>query len=126
MGNQRVGKMRLHHNGGYGVFLIEGKAAGNDLVVEGWMDKSMEEGQVEDWKAVEGAAKIRISGVEDMYRHLNTRGLSDEELTWIPSVRDPPNRPDSETSDKHLVMLHGVNVSQDDSRAWASEIFKRM
>lgn len=104
-----------------GVFLIEGCAAGTNLVVEGWFGEG--NGAT---KIVEGAANVRISSVEDMYRHLNTRGLSDENVTWIPSVGDPTNRPDSETSSTNLVFLHGANVSQQDSRAWASEVFKRM
>lgn len=104
-----------------GVFLIEGSANGTDLVAEGWVGEG-----VNAQKAVEGAANIRISGVEDMYRHLNTRGLSDETVTWIPSVGDPVNRPDTETSSTNLVFLHGANVSQANSRAWASEVFKRM
>ena len=104
-----------------GVFLIEGSANGADLVVEGWI------GEDDDaQKAVDSAANIRISSVEDMYRHLNTRGLSDETVTWSPSVGDPVNRPDAETSSTNLVFLHGANVSQANSRAWASEVFKRM
>ena len=111
--------MRLSQN--CGVFLIEGSAAGADLVVEGWI------GEDDDaQKAVDSAANIRISSVEDMYRHLNTRGLSDETVTWSPSVGDPVNRPDAETSSTNLVFLHGANVSQANSRAWASEVFKRM
>ena len=111
--------MRLSQN--CGVFLIEGSAAGADLVVEGWI------GEDDDaQKAVDCAANIRISSVEEMYRHLNTRGLSGETVTWIPSASDPLNRPDLETSGTNLVFLHGANVSQANSRAWASEVFKRM
>ena len=104
-----------------GVFLIEGSANGTDIIVEGWVGEG-----VNVQKAVDSAANIRISSVEDMYRHLNTRGLSDETVTWIPSVGDPVNRPDTETSSTNLVFLHGANVSQANSRAWASEVFKRM
>ena len=111
--------MQLSQN--CGVFLIEGSAAGADLVVEGWI------GEDDDaQKAVDSAANIRISSVEEMYRHLNTRGLSGETVTWIPSAGDPLNRPDLETSGTNLVFLHGANVSQANSRAWASEVFKRM
>ena len=104
-----------------GVFLIEGSANGTDIIVEGWVGEG-----VNVQKAVDSAANIRISSVEDMYRHLNTRGLSDETVTWSPSVGDPVNRPDAETSSTNLVFLHGANVSQANSRAWASEVFKRM
>ena len=104
-----------------GVFLMEGSAGGTNLVVEGWIGEG---GNAQ--KVVDDAANIRISDIEDMYRHLNTRGLSDETVTWIPSVGDPTNRPDSETSNTNLVFLHGANVSQQNSRAWASEVFKRM
>ena len=71
-----------------GVFLIEGSANGTDIIVEGWVGEG-----VNVQKAVDSAANIRISSVEDMYRHLNTRGLSDETVTWSPSVGDPVNRP---------------------------------
>ena len=105
----------------YGVFLVEGCAAGTNLVVEGW---SQVGGSAQ--KTVECCANLRISGVEDMYRHLNTRDLSGEVVTWDASASSPANRPDSETSGTNLVFLHGANVSQANSRAWASEVFKRM
>ena len=103
-----------------GVFLIEGCAAGDNLVVEGWTAGN------EGRKIVSGEANISVSSVEDMYRHLNMRGLSGETVTWNPSVGDPMNRPDLETSDKHLVFLHGANVTQSRARGWSAEVFKRM
>ena len=103
-----------------GVFLIEGCAAGDNLVVEGWTAGN------EGRKIVSGEANISVSSVEDMYRHLNMRGLSGEMVTWNPSVGDPMNRPDLETSDKHLVFLHGANVTQSRARGWSAEVFKRM
>jgi len=103
-----------------GVFLIEGCASGDNLVVEGWTAGN------EGRKIVSGEANISVSSVEDMYRHLNMRGLSGETVTWNPSVGDPMNRPDLETSDKHLVFLHGANVTQSRARGWSAEVFKRM
>jgi len=34
--------------------------------------------------------------------------------------------PDNLTSDRHLVFVHGANVTQDGARGWAAEVFKRM
>ena len=103
-----------------GVFLVEGRAAGTNLTFEAWADGNP--GQT----VVSAAANLRISPVEDMYRHLNTRGLSGEAVTWEPSTCSPTNRPDAETSDRHLVFLHGANVAQERARGWCAEVFKRM
>ncbi len=102
-----------------GVFLVEGCAYGTDLVVEGWTAGGGR-------KVVSGEANVRISSVEDMYRHLNTRNLSGETLTWNPYVGEPTNSPDSETSCTNLVFLHGANVTQQRARGWSAEVFKRM
>ena len=69
---------------------------------------------------------MQLSSVEDMYRWINSRGLSDEAVTCPSRLGEPPNRPDDETSGRHLVFLHGVNVTQERARGWAAEVFKRM
>ena len=80
----------------------------------------------EDKKVVTGELPLHLSSVEAMYRWLNSRGLSGEGVDFPSRLGEPPNRPDSETSDRHLVFVHGANVTQDGARGWAAEIFKRM
>jgi len=77
-------------------------------------------------KVVTGELPLHLSSVEEMYRWLNSRGLSGEGVDFPSRLGEPPNRPDSEASDRHLVFVHGANVTQDGARGWASEIFKRM
>ena len=79
-----------------------------------------------DQKVVTGELPLHLSSVEEMYLWLNSRGLSGEGVDFPSRLGEPPNRPDSETSDRHLVFVHGANVTQDDARGWAAEIFKRM
>lgn len=79
-----------------------------------------------DQKVVTGELPLHLSSVEEMYLWLNSRGLSGEGVDFPSRLGEPPNRPDSETSDRHLVFVHGANVTQDGARGWASEIFKRM
>ena len=79
-----------------------------------------------DQKVVTGELPLHLSSVEEMYRWLNSRGLSGEGVDFPSRLGEPPNRPDSETADRHLVFVHGANVTQDGARGWASEIFKRM
>lgn len=77
-------------------------------------------------KVVTGELPLHLSSVEEMYRWLNSRGLSGEGVDFPSRLGEPPNRPDSETSNRHLVFVHGANVTQDGARGWAAEIFKRM
>ena len=102
----------MKNAGGKGVVMIEGRAVGKDLRLQGYIDESTTPG-------IEGTLDIEISSVEDMYRWYNSRGLSGESVLFPTRLFDPTNRPDSETSDRHLVFVHGANVSQDDARAWA-------
>jgi len=110
-------EMRL--SGGKGVIMVEGRARGSALSLQAFIDES-------PTSAFEGTLDIKISPVEDMYRWYNSRGLSGESVTFPTNLNNPTNRPDSETSDRHLVFVHGANVTQNDARAWASEVFKRM
>jgi predicted outer membrane repeat protein len=65
---------------------------------------------------------VSLSGVENMYRHINLRpsgGLDS-------STNEPPNYPDSLCNSKNLFFLHGFNADGDDARGWHAEIFKRL
>ena len=77
-------------------------------------------------KIAEGSLDMHISSVEKMYRHLNVRDFSLSAIDKASQLASPQNRPDNETSNKHLFFLHGATFSQDQARGWSSEIFKRM
>ena len=69
---------------------------------------------------------LRLSSVEEMYRWMDLRqalGATD----YIPSrLGIPSNLPDSECDGKNYVFVHGYNVSKEDARGWAAEMFKRL
>ena len=71
---------------------------------------------------------LSLSSVEKMYRWLDLRHVLGIALPdYIPSrLGSPANHPDSECDGKHYVFVHGYNVSKEDARGWASEIFKRI
>ena len=101
-----------------GVIFIEGRrATKNPLKLDIYLGEQ---------KVATGELPMELSSVEEMYRWLNSRGLSGEGVDFPSKLGAPPNRPDSETSDRHPVFVHGANVTQDGARGWASEIFKRM
>jgi hypothetical protein len=111
--------LQLARSGGdQGVFLVEGRATNTvPLWAEVWCGSKV---------VCSNRLETRISPVEDMYRWLNSRGLSGENVTWPTRLGEPANMPDNLTSDRHLVFVHGANVTQDGARGWAAEVFKRM
>lgn len=111
-----------------GILLIEGAATTTEPL------------QIEIWR---GGAKqlvipfhLSIKGIEEMFRWVNLRGVANLDpasnsapigaITRPTNITEPPNRPDSETNDKHFVMVHGYNVAEDDARGWGAEVFKRL
>ena len=104
---------------GKGVFLIEGCAAGKNLVVEGWSSSSSE-------PAVSNCANICITPVEDMYRWLCLRNVCGDDAGLGDSLGNPSNWPDGECDGRHFVFVHGYNVNAQSARGWASEMFKRL
>ena len=76
---------------------------------------------------------LRISRVEEMYRHLNVRDqlARDEDKgdrgsldTQLADPGDP--YPDELTNGQYFVFVHGYNIDAYHARGWHSEIFKRM
>ncbi len=103
-----------------GVAFIEGRTED-----DAWLKLDIYYGNNTQKVAI-GKFPLKLSPVEEMYRWLNSRGLSGEKV-WFPSrLGEPRNLPDNETSNRHLVFVHGANVTQNGARGWASEIFKRM
>jgi hypothetical protein len=76
-----------------------------------------------------------ISRVEDMYRTVNLMYVTtdyngtprnrDSQGTFT-RITEPPGYPDSETSEKYFVFVHGFNVSPKKTRGWNAEVFKRL
>ena len=65
---------------------------------------------------------LSLSGVEDMYRHINLRPSG-----GLPtSTGEPSNYPDSLCNSKNVFFLHGFSVSGNGARGWHAEIFKRL
>ena len=105
-----------------GVFLIEGWSPGFDLALEGWRANRSQNEQ--EW-LVTSEADICITDVEDMYRFASLRGAAEDPALAVDVPALPPNRPDG-AKDLDVFFTHGFRVSEDDSHAWGSEVFKRL
>ena len=109
----------LRENGGRGVVLLEGRAAGSSLRLVGRVGGNA--GSV-----AAGALDIRVSSVEDMYRWACLRHVCGDASGLGSRLGDPLNRPDAECGGRHFVFVHGYNVDAQSARAWAAEMFKRL
>ncbi len=69
---------------------------------------------------------LRIDGVENMYRWINLRPVAGDSRGQPSRPGDPPNNPDSQCNNKHIVFIHGFNESPDDGLANVTETFKRL
>jgi hypothetical protein len=79
---------------------------------------------------------IKISNVEDMYRHVDLRtvpvnpdgGDAGNTASSLPTKTDDPGDPypDTLTNKKYFVLVHGYNVNGEKARGWHAEIFKRL
>lgn len=112
----------------WGVVLIEGrKPTTQPLVI------SVEEGAT---PIAEIKLELRVSNVEEMFRHLNLRRFAKnyDDSPALPSdpgletrLADPGEAlPDATTNGKYFVFVHGYNVNAHKARGWQSEIFKRL
>jgi hypothetical protein len=114
-------------NTGWGVLLLEGRVASDKplvLVVE-----------KDGMRIAEVAVNIKISPVEQMFRHVNLTSVPSEYESGIPSIPEPAeatrtgaplNWPDTQTNGKYFVFLHGYNVDAQKARGWQAEVFKRL
>jgi hypothetical protein len=84
---------------------------------------------------VELSIDLRVSLVENMYRHVGLTGSAKEydggEITPPKAPRktetdDPVGLPDSESNNKYFVFVHGYNVDAQKARGWNAEVFKRL
>ena len=109
----------IANSGDKGVIMIEGRAAGTDLFLRGYLDDSQQ-------PLLEGKLDINVSSVEDMYRWMNLRAVCGDYSGLSSRLNNPTNRPDAECDNRHFVFVHGYNVNYQSARGWAAEMFKRL
>ncbi len=111
-----------------GALLIEGVGPSSSvapLILEVWENGS---------KVSETELSLSISGVEDMFTHVNLVDDLDQPEQQVVTVPDrftrvgqePSNLPDSLNKGDNFVFVHGYNVDQTAARGWHAEIFKRL
>ena len=114
---------------GKGVILVEaGQATGSPLVLEVWQGNSL---------LAQASLYVSIYGVENMFRQKNLIREAFPSTTEFPGLPDRLttgsgeresgtawNEPD--TNDKNFVFVHGYNVSADQARGNAADVFKRL
>ncbi len=101
-----------------GVILVEGtKPSDKPLVLEVVQNKKV---------IAEAQLYFRISEVEGMYRWVNLRGAGGQSVKRPTDTAEPGNYPDDSTNGKMFIWVHGYNVSEQQSRAWNAEAFKRL
>ena len=109
---------RMKNAGGKGVVMIEGRASGSFLRLQGCIDESTT-------PDIEGTLDIEISSVEDMYRFVTLRGAHNNSNFTVHIPGRPRNLMDN-CKDLDVFFTHGFNVSEADAHAWGSEVFKRL
>jgi hypothetical protein len=106
-----------------GVLILEGKVpTASPLVLE------IRKGCLTGAVLYETRLPLSLSSVEAMFRHKNLINMAGGGGTAI-TVADrniATNYPDFLSSDKWLVFLHGVNVTENDAKGWHCEMFKRL
>jgi hypothetical protein len=101
-----------------GILLVEGRAAtSKPLVLEVWQNNQ---------KVLQWEMPLSLSGVENMYRWINLRGLTGGSVNRPTDIRPPANCPDTLCNGKQIAFMHGYNNSEDQARAALSESFKRL
>ena len=114
---------------GKGVILVEaGQATGSPLVLEVWQGNSL---------LAQASLYVSIYGVENMFRQKNLiretfpsptefPGLPDRLTTGSGERESGTAWNEPETNDKNFVFVHGYNVSPDQARGNAADMFKRL
>lgn len=68
---------------------------------------------------------LNVVPIESMYQTINLRSVIDNPSQAITPPPPPEHAITPQTSNKHVLFLHGYNVSETNARGWAAEIFKR-
>lgn len=107
----------IHANSDKGVLILEAKAPSTSpLILE--IHKNGPTGPL----LYETQLPLSLSGVEEMYRWINLRPGRAADSRPGP----PTNFPDADSNGKQIVFVHGYNNTEDEGRATASEVFKRL
>ena len=113
-----------------GVVLIEGRSPDGDssiMSISPIILRVYEKQRASDASPLcELRLPLRLSSVEAMYRWLDLRHVLGVTNYISSRLGTPSNLPDSECDGKNYVFVHGYNVSKEDARGWASEMFKRL
>ncbi len=113
-----------------GVILIEGRCPDGDssaMSVAPLVLRIYEKPRASDATPLcELRLPLSLSSVEEMYRWLDLRQILGVTNYISSRLGTPSNLPDSECDGKNYVFVHGYNVSKENARGWASEMFKRL
>ena len=104
--------------GPQGVFWVDGRHASAEPL---WIDVLYGSRVVCSNRLV-----VSLSGVEDMYRWMNMRGVCGAPVGRASALGVPANSPDAESDGRQFVFVHGYNVDETSARAWSAEMFKRL
>ncbi len=114
---------------GMGIVLLEGKFIEHEPLIVEIRNPYGE-------KMAEVEFPVRITKVEEMYRHVDLRrvpvnpngGDAGNVPSTLPERKGDPgySYPDQLTNGKYFVLVHGYNVNEVKARGWFAEVFKRM
>ena len=76
-------------------------------------------------KLVTGEMPMHLSTVEEMYWFYSLHGAQNVDYFNLPNHYTPGNLMEN-PKDRDVFFTHGFNVSENDARAWGSEVFKRL
>jgi Regulator of chromosome condensation (RCC1) repeat/Alpha/beta hydrolase of unknown function (DUF900) len=101
------------------VILIEGHSATEDPLV-------LEIDDPHGKKVTNVRLPLKLSPVEEMYRHINLMSIGNAAGGRATELGVPKNYPDDLCGNKNFVFVHGFNVTPDAARGWNAEMFKRL
>ncbi len=103
-------------NNGRGIILLEGRTATTLPLVLEVRRKS------DSAVIVQTGLPLSLSGVENMYRHINLRPSGGHAT----STGEPSNYPDSLCNSKNVFFIHGFHTDGEYARGINAEMFKRL
>jgi alpha-tubulin suppressor-like RCC1 family protein len=104
---------------GKGVILLEARAVSDKPLV-------LEVNDAQGHKVAQLNCYVKLSSVEQMYRHLNLMSADGASGGRPTEMGEPANYPDSLCNNKTFVFVHGFYVGAEEARGWNAEMFKRM
>ena len=119
-GSELSANMLSNSKEGKGVVVIEGAKKTNKPLVLEIIKKS------DSNSVIEIDFPVRISDVEDMYRHVNMRGVTGGIGGHATQTGEPSDYPDDLTNGKYVAYIHGYNVNGESARGSQSNIYKRL